>query len=332
MFKNRPLVSVVIPVYNREGFIGEVINSCIQQDYENLEIIVIDNNSSDDTVNVVNKISKDNEVVKLYKNDDNIGPVRNWEKGVKLARGKYVKILFSDDFIAENFISTGVKCLEEDKNLALYCTSTIIKNGNKVLRKNKYFDYHGKNSTIVFIQRILLGGKVSVSASHALFRAEDAISCFDIEIPNKINSDFKMHGIGPDALMFLNILNKYSSFYFDSRYLTSYTSHLESISVNTNNAKLILLHLLARAYYVEHKLNNAELERKFNSRVLAYLKRFRGEDNLGLTKIEDFYISPKEIKYNIFYSLKYNWNLVFKFRLRKKIKKFRDSIKSLSVK
>jgi hypothetical protein len=116
--------------------------------------------------------------------------------------------------------------------------------------------------------------------------------------------------------MFLNILHKYKLFYFDSRYLTTYSSHEDSISVDTNNSKLILLHLLARAFFIENKFSNLKLEKKFNSRICINLKKFRKENNLGLQKTEDFYSSPKTIHFNNFYLLKYYWSLILKHNLK----------------
>lgn len=316
-----PLVSIVIPVFNRENFIVDVINSCINQEYNNIEIIIIDNNSTDNTVEIIKKIYESNENIKLFKNEENIGPIKNWKKGALLAKGKYVKILFSDDYINKKYITRGVESLESDKELGFYCTGTLIKNKNKILKRNRYFKKHGINNANEFIERILLGGNISVSASHALFRKEDILTSFVTEIPNKINSDFNMHGIGPDALMFLNILINYEVFFFDSEYLTIYNSHEDSISVGTNDSKLILLHLLGRAFFVENRLSNRKLIEKFNSRILINLKRHASISALGLNEVNDFYLNESITHFNHFYSLKYYWEIIFKYRIRQTLKK-----------
>lgn len=104
--KSRKLISVLIPVYNRKELITETIVNALQQSYENIEIIVVDNCSTDGTYeHVVDFITCANlsKKVKVFQNDRNIGPVLNWRKCLEYSCGEYVKILFSDDKIEANF-------------------------------------------------------------------------------------------------------------------------------------------------------------------------------------------------------------------------------------
>ena len=114
---NRPLVSIVIPVYNRADMVKEAIDSALAQTYENIEIIVVDNCSTDDTWCVIT--SYDTPLLKVYKNDKNIGPVLNWKKGIELSKGKYIKLLFSDDKISDNYIEESLKLFTHDTAFVL---------------------------------------------------------------------------------------------------------------------------------------------------------------------------------------------------------------------
>ena len=98
------LVSILIPVYNRDKFIEETINSALSQTYQNIEIIIVDNNSTDNTWRIIKKYTKKDNRIKAFKNDTNIGPVRNWKKCTDKADGEFGKILWSDDLIAPEFI------------------------------------------------------------------------------------------------------------------------------------------------------------------------------------------------------------------------------------
>ena len=76
----KPKISVIIPTYNREDFIADCIESAINQDYPNLEIIVVDNNSIDRTFEIANAYSYVYKNIKVFKNNENLGPVKNWFK------------------------------------------------------------------------------------------------------------------------------------------------------------------------------------------------------------------------------------------------------------
>ena len=92
-----PKVSVSIPVYNCEAYIGEAIDSVLNQTFKDVEIIVIDNQSTDRTREIVQKYDYPN--VKLIVNDTNLGMLRNWHNALNYATGEYVKILAADDIL-----------------------------------------------------------------------------------------------------------------------------------------------------------------------------------------------------------------------------------------
>jgi len=100
-----PLVSVIIPVYNRKEWLKDAINSVLNQTYKNIEIIVVDDGSTEDIHNM--EIMK-NENIKYYRNENHgVGYSRNF--GIKKANGKYIAFLDSDDFWAKEKIKTQVK-------------------------------------------------------------------------------------------------------------------------------------------------------------------------------------------------------------------------------
>ena len=92
----KPLVSILIPVYNRERLVKKAIESAINQAYKNIEIIAVDNKSTDKTYEVLTEYSKKYSNIKVYQNKENIGPVRNWKKCLEYSSGEFIKILFSE--------------------------------------------------------------------------------------------------------------------------------------------------------------------------------------------------------------------------------------------
>lgn len=109
---NQPLVSVIIPVYNAEKYIRESISSIVNQTYKNLEIIVIDDKSSDNSIKLVEEFI-DNRIV-LIKNDVNLKQPKTRNKGLKIAKGKYIANMDSDDISDLHRIEKQVAYMERN--------------------------------------------------------------------------------------------------------------------------------------------------------------------------------------------------------------------------
>ena len=112
-----PKVSIQIPTYNQAGLMEKAIQSCLAQDYQNLEIIVADDNSKDNTEEVVKKYLIDFRV-KYFKNPINLGRVDNYRNALQnLVTGDWVINLDGDDYFAvHNFISDAINELLRDVN------------------------------------------------------------------------------------------------------------------------------------------------------------------------------------------------------------------------
>jgi glycosyltransferase involved in cell wall biosynthesis len=122
---SEPLVSVIIPTYNRPEYLKQAINSAIQQTYQNLEIIVSDNCSSENPQALVESFQDSR--IKFWRHEQNIGMLKNQFHGFKIAKGKYVASLHDDDMWNEDFLSKLVPNLEANPHLILaFCDQYII--------------------------------------------------------------------------------------------------------------------------------------------------------------------------------------------------------------
>jgi len=119
MKNNFPKVSVLIPSFNYATYIAQAIDSILSQTFRDFEIIIIDNNSTDNTVEIVNKYLIDERRISLIVNSENIGMTANWNKCLDKARGEYIKFLNSDDFLSENNLKILVDTLDKDKSISL---------------------------------------------------------------------------------------------------------------------------------------------------------------------------------------------------------------------
>jgi glycosyltransferase involved in cell wall biosynthesis len=103
-------VSVCIPVFNGGRFIAETVKSVLAQTMDDFEIVVVDNCSDDDTVEIVESFA--DERIRLLRNDTNIGVEANWNRAVEEARGRYVKLLCADDVLYPHALAQQAAALD----------------------------------------------------------------------------------------------------------------------------------------------------------------------------------------------------------------------------
>jgi hypothetical protein len=115
---NLPKFTIGIPTYNRAGFLRRAIESALDQTYPNVEVLVSDNASTDDTSDVVRSFG---DRVRYHQNSENIQAWPNFAKLTELASGEYFSWLQDDDLVFPEFVSRAVKGLTESKDIALYC-------------------------------------------------------------------------------------------------------------------------------------------------------------------------------------------------------------------
>jgi len=127
---SKPLISIVITSYNYGNYIKKAIKSCMEQNYKNLEIIVVDDGSTDDTLNILDTF---NSKIKVYKNK-NQGLEKTANFGIKKSKGEYWVRLDADDYLENNFITEMVKEIEPTFSF-YYSNYSIINNQNLILDK-----------------------------------------------------------------------------------------------------------------------------------------------------------------------------------------------------
>lgn len=131
-------ISLVIPVYNRQDLVRETIESCLSQSIPIDEIIVVDNNSSDDSYKIALEYSRKYKNIFAFKNKKNVGMIENWNIGIKLCHNQYISILHSDDLIPQNWCETIKykinKSVNNKLNVKVYfgSASKIIKINEKI--------------------------------------------------------------------------------------------------------------------------------------------------------------------------------------------------------
>jgi glycosyltransferase involved in cell wall biosynthesis len=123
-----PTVSVVVPNYNHAPYLRKRVESILAQTYQDFELILLDDCSTDNSREVL-KSYRDNPKVRIEFNDKNTGtPFKQWNKGVQMARGKYIWIAESDDYADSRFLERMVSILDERTETTFaYCRSWDIR-------------------------------------------------------------------------------------------------------------------------------------------------------------------------------------------------------------
>lgn len=117
----RPKVSVLMPAYNREDTIAAAIESVLSQCYNNYELLIIDDGSSDKTLGIIKKYLSQYDAVKLIKNEHNIGKSKSINKAIELAEGEWFAYLDSDNLWHPSYLSTMIgAAIQNKKSEALY--------------------------------------------------------------------------------------------------------------------------------------------------------------------------------------------------------------------
>lgn len=152
-------VSVIIPIYNKEKYIEKCLESVLNQTYSNLEIIVVDDASTDSSLEIVKKIS--DERIKIIALAENKGVSNARNEGIDLATGDYICFLDADDYWVLDKIEKQVKFIEDNNYTFIYGGYDYLKNGkrkNAKVPKSLNYNQLLKNHAI-FTSTVMLNMK-----------------------------------------------------------------------------------------------------------------------------------------------------------------------------
>ncbi len=144
--KNFPLVSIIIPVYNAEKYIREAINSALNQTYPNIEVIIVDDGSTDGTPHILGEYTPHPRIrILFHENRQNRGVSRTRKLGIDQAKGKYIAFLDADDIFLPNKIAIQVKALQQNPDVVLCHTAvSLVSNVEPPPNLEEYFDLSPK--------------------------------------------------------------------------------------------------------------------------------------------------------------------------------------------
>lgn len=240
------LVSVVIPVFNAEQFLDRCLKSIISQTYKKLEIILINDGSSDNSLKVCEKWSQTDERIKvIHKENAGAGMARN--DGILSAKGKYIMFVDSDDYIDEKTVE---KCVfdaqKNDADLVMLGRCEVLADGNK------------KNKPVTTSKLLFDGESVLSEILPGLFVYEKGIG---ISVWGKL---FRLDRIKDNGILFKSERELFSE---DAYFLLELFKHIQKVKIIPENLYYYCNNenSFSRTYKKEHtKLNDVFLNESLN--------------------------------------------------------------------
>lgn len=130
----KPLVSIIVPVYNGEKYLTQCLNSILNQTYQYFEIIIINDNSPDNSKYIIDHFAKKEQRIKVVKNDVNLGAMVR-HKGIQMSQGEFILFLDQDDWLNRNGINDLLNKILEEKADIAYGQVTSVIDKNKIIKR-----------------------------------------------------------------------------------------------------------------------------------------------------------------------------------------------------
>ena len=169
--ENIPVVSIGLAVYNGELYLERAIDSILAQTFEDFELVICDNDSSDRTEAICRAYAERDSRIRYYRNPTNIGGVNNENKTFALSRGKYYRLMAHDDRLAPDLIAKSVVVLEQNPDVVLcYSDTMVIDSSDRQIKIIETNIGQGLEACGRFCQ--LVSREHSCEATYALMRSQ----------------------------------------------------------------------------------------------------------------------------------------------------------------
>lgn len=220
------LISIVTASYNYENYIKETIESVMAQSYQNWELIIVDDGSRDNSLNVINEYCQKDSRIKLFthENNENKGLAQTIQYGIELSNGKYIAFLESDDTITSDYLEKKAKIIEKYENIALIFNDINLFGYEEKIRGFEY--YINKRAEIlnskIYPTNILKEMDIFnlISTFSSVMVRKDILRNLSFNSPIKASLDY---------YLWLQVVQKHDVYYIDEK-LTNWRMHKDSYS------------------------------------------------------------------------------------------------------
>ena len=211
---NKSLVTIITPSYNCSKFISDTVNSVLSQSYSNWEMIIVDDCSTDNSVEIIERITGDNPKIKLIKLENNVGSAQSRNAALEVASGRFIAFLDSDDIWYTDKLEKQVEFMLKRKAPISFTSYELIdENG---VSKNHIIHSVEKLTQIDYLKNTIIGFSTSM---------------IDTQM---VGNSFRMMDIRTrqDASLWITLLGKGFIAQGINEVLMKYRVHSQSISAN----------------------------------------------------------------------------------------------------
>ena len=309
-----PLVSICIPTYNGAKYLSEAIDSAISQTYSNIEIVIVDDLSTDATLEIIKNYQQKDNRIKIYKNEKNIGLVNNWNSCLKQSKGEWIQFLFQDDLLDKC-------CIEKKIKLANKYQSSIILSDRKFIFDEKCINFEiQKNPKLAnlltnttFIDRKKIGDLLLSNYLKTNFIGEPIIGLFKRCLIQKYGYFNRKLKQVVDFEFWLR-LGSNEGLVYSPEPMCTFRIHNDSTSNKNSKTHVSVMDYIIMAQEIENNPFYEKLRQYYNALGFDYVKKHNklyqqsirsgGNDLVAeLEKNQDILVKEKSIKTKLFLSM-----------------------------
>ena len=304
--KNNSLISIVVPVYNVEDYLERCVNSLIDQTYKNIEIILIDDGSTDNSSRICDILKKsDSRIIVLHKKNGGLSSARN--EGIARASGDFISFVDSDDYVSEDYVETLYNLIiKNNSDISVCIWKEAYDDGTfkSIYRVKKYIEL--SNNNYIMLEHMLYQKLFDTSACAKLYK----LSLFD-------NIRYPVGMLYEDLATTYKLFLKAKSISYSNKEIYYYYRRKNSITLSSFKEKdmdlisiskklLLDLEKIDKENNLNNSLKNAAVQR-FLSSNFSILKK---------TKMKNIYKKYNNICINNIIEYK---RISFKYRFKTNI-------------
>lgn len=276
MKNNLPLVSIVLPVYNTEKYITESVQSILDQTYKNLEIIIVEDGSQDNTLKILQKFKNKDNRIKLVEHSKNYGLIKSLNDGLTFATGKYIARMDADDISKPERIQKQVEFLENNPDIYLVGTFAESIDEDGIYLRDIILDTGSDKVTSNLLKKITpLHPSIMFRNTGDVIYREKAIACEDVDMYLRlIEKNKKFDNLPMTLIKYRTLSNGISS----SKYMIQKLLGDEFIRIHKTKVETgVDLYDELNVDKIVNKANSEIYEReveKFNAMLQFNINRF----------------------------------------------------------
>lgn len=254
-------ISIIVPIYNAYKYLDRCINSLVNQTYKNIEIILLNDGSRDDSIKIINKYaSEDKRIIVVDKENTGVSDTRNI--GIKKATGKYICFCDADDMYDKDYIKIMYETIKQKNVDMVRCNYKIIDSNNKFISKGNLENISNKYNNKGIKDKIIplcLNGNMPCFTYLLMIKKEKIDTYFKTDI-----------AMMEDVVFYIELLLSVDSLYVvdDSLYTIMYNE--KGATNNIKNYKRNILNIVSVNSYIRDILKNKNLLNDYNVQQLNF--------------------------------------------------------------